>query len=171
MARGIYSAIRRLFLSGVEGEPFIKERQHRFSHTIYLMTSGPARYIQAVHESIVVFDGATGTNLQARALGPDDFGGPSFEGCNELLCVTRPDVIADLHRSFFDVGCHVVETNSFGSIPWVLAEYGISSRAGNWPRPRRPSPGTSQTATAGTGGWPALWARYEDRLAGPDLLR
>jgi 5-methyltetrahydrofolate--homocysteine methyltransferase len=93
------------------------------------MTSGPARYIQAVHESIVVFDGATGTNLQARNLGPDDFGGPSFEGCNELLCVTRPDVIADLHKSFFDVGCHVVETNSFGSIPWVLAEYGISSRA------------------------------------------
>ena len=93
------------------------------------MTSGPTSYVQAVHESLVVFDGATGTNLQALGLGPDDFGGPSFEGCNELLCVTRPDVIADLHRSFFDVGCQVVETNSFGSLPWVLAEYGISERA------------------------------------------
>ena len=120
---------RRLFLMGIEGEPFNREGSTAFSHTIYLMTSGPTSYIQAVHETFVVFDGATGTNLQARDLGPDDFGGPSFEGCNELLCVTRPDVIADLHKSFFDVGCHVVETNSFGSIPWVLAEYGISERA------------------------------------------
>ena len=51
-----------------EGEPFIREREHRFSHTIYVMTSGPTSYVQAVHESLVVFDGATGTNLQARDL-------------------------------------------------------------------------------------------------------
>src|ERR1039457_5628200 len=85
--------------------------------------------MQAVHDGIVVFDGATGTNLQALGLGEDDFGGPSLEGCNEMLCLTRPDVIADLHRSFFDVGCQVVETDSFGSLPWVLAEYGIAGRA------------------------------------------
>jgi 5-methyltetrahydrofolate--homocysteine methyltransferase len=85
-------------------------------------------YLDAVRERVVIFDGATGTNLQLRQLGPDDFGGPSFEGCNELLCATRPDVISDLHRSFFDVGVDVVETNSFGSLPWVLAEYGIAER-------------------------------------------
>jgi 5-methyltetrahydrofolate--homocysteine methyltransferase len=90
---------------------------------------GSARYIQAVHESIVIFDGATGTNLQTLGLGPDDFGGPGFEGCNELLCATRPDVIAGLYRSFYDVGSQVVETNSFGSLPWVLGEYGIADRA------------------------------------------
>jgi 5-methyltetrahydrofolate--homocysteine methyltransferase len=77
---------------------------------------------------VVVFDGATGTNLQLRNLGPDDFGGPALEGCNEVLVDTRPDVVADLHRSFFDVGCDVVETNSFGSLPWVLAEYGLADR-------------------------------------------
>ncbi len=93
------------------------------------MSSGPAGFIEAVHESIVIFDGATGTNLQMLGLGPDDFGGPSYEGCNEILCATRPDAIADLHRSFFDVGCQVVETDSFGSLPWVLAEYGIAGRA------------------------------------------
>ena len=77
---------------------------------------------------MVVFDGATGTNLQLRHLGPDDFGGPNLEGCNEVLVDTRPDVVADLHRSFFDVGCDVVETDSFGSLPWVLAEYDMAHR-------------------------------------------
>ena len=85
-------------------------------------------YLEAVRERVVIFDGATGTNIQLRQLGPDDFGGPALEGCNELLCDTRPDVIADLHRSFFDVGVDVVETDSFGSLPWVLAEYGIAHR-------------------------------------------
>src|SRR5579862_4627330 len=85
-------------------------------------------YLEALAERVVIFDGATGTNLQMRQLGPDDFGGPSYEGCNEILADTRPDVIADLHRSFLDVGVDVVETDSFGTLPWVLAEYGIASR-------------------------------------------
>lgn len=93
------------------------------------MSSKPASYLEAVHESVVIFDGATGTNLQALNLGPDDFGGPRLEGCNEILCSTRPDVVAGLHRAFFDAGCQVVETDSFGSLPWVLAEYGIAGRA------------------------------------------
>jgi 5-methyltetrahydrofolate--homocysteine methyltransferase len=90
--------------------------------------SGPDGYLAAVHRRVVVFDGATGTNLQLRHLGPDDFGGPALEGCNEILVDTRPDVVAELHRSFLDVGCDVVETDSFGSLPWVLAEYGLSDR-------------------------------------------
>ena len=85
-------------------------------------------FLETLRERVVVFDGATGTNLQLRNLTADDFGGPVTEGCNELLCVTRPDVVADLHRSFFDVGVDVVETNSFGTIPWVLGEYGLSER-------------------------------------------
>ncbi|MGH8918650.1 MAG: homocysteine S-methyltransferase family protein, partial [Actinomycetes bacterium] len=88
---------------------------------------GP-NYLDAVRERVVVFDGATGTNLQLRHLGVDDFGGPALEGCNEILVETRPDVVADLHRSFLDVGCDVVETDSFGSLPWVLAEYGLQDR-------------------------------------------
>ncbi|MDP9453575.1 MAG: methionine synthase [Actinomycetota bacterium] len=86
-------------------------------------------YLQAVRERVVVLDGATGTNLQLRDLGPDDFGGPSFEGCNEILAVTRPDVVAELHASFLEVGCDVVETDTFGAFAVPLAEYGIPERA------------------------------------------
>ncbi len=91
--------------------------------------AGVGSYLEALAERVVVFDGATGTNLQLRNLDPDDFGGPALEGCNEMLVATRPDVVADLHRSFLEVGCDVVETDSFGSLPWVLAEYGIAGRA------------------------------------------
>ena len=88
-----------------------------------------ARYLDLLAQRVVVFDGATGTNLQLRNLSADDFGGPALEGCNEMLSITRPDVIQDLHRSFLEVGVDVVETNSFGAFPTVLAEYGISERA------------------------------------------
>jgi len=89
----------------------------------------PGRYLDAVRERVVIFDGATGTNLQLAELTADDFGGPALEGCNEVLVATRPDVILDLHRSFFDVGVDVVETDTFGAFPIVLAEYGIADRA------------------------------------------
>ncbi len=87
-------------------------------------------YLDAVHdEGVVVFDGATGTSLQQFALTADDFGGPDLEGCNELLSVTRPDVVAAVHRSFFDVGVDVTETNTFGAFAIPLSEYGIADRA------------------------------------------
>ncbi|HVG38570.1 MAG TPA: methionine synthase, partial [Pyrinomonadaceae bacterium] len=68
-----------------------------------------------------------GTNIQTRDLTPDDFGG--LDGCNEYLVVTRPDVIESVHAAFFEVGCDVVETDSFGSTSIVLAEYDIADRA------------------------------------------
>src|SRR5437588_590968 len=86
-------------------------------------------YLEAARERVVVYDGATGTNLQARDLSADDFGGPALEGCNEVLVDTRPDVVADLHRSFFEVGSDVVETDTFGAFSVVLAEYDIADRA------------------------------------------
>jgi len=85
-------------------------------------------YLEAVRERVVIFDGATGTNLQRMELTADDFGGPQFEGCNEILVDTRPDAIAELHRSFLEVGCEVVETDSFGSLSYTLGEYGIAER-------------------------------------------
>ncbi len=88
----------------------------------------PGSYLDAVRSRVVVFDGAMGTNLQLHNLGPDDFGSPALEGCNELLVATRPDVVAAVHRSFLEVGCDVVETDSFGALPWVLAEYGLADR-------------------------------------------
>ncbi|NIR38302.1 MAG: hypothetical protein GWN79_14500, partial [Actinobacteria bacterium] len=81
--------------------------------------------LDAVHSGrVVVFDGATGTSLQRFDLGAEDFGGAAFEGCNELLTVHRPDVVAAVHRSFFEVGVDVIETNTFGAFAVPLAEYG-----------------------------------------------
>ncbi len=85
-------------------------------------------YLQAVSERVVVFDGAMGTNLQLAELTAEDFGGPDLEGCNELLVVTRPDAVDRVHRSFFEVGCDVVETDTFGAFAPVLAEYGQADR-------------------------------------------
>ena len=80
-------------------------------------------YLQAVSERVVVFDGAMGTNLQLADLTAHDFGGPDLEGCNELLVITRPDAVEQVHRSFYEVGCDVVETDTFGAFAPVLAEY------------------------------------------------
>jgi len=86
-------------------------------------------YLDAVNSRVVIFDGATGTTLQQANLTADDFGGSDLEGCNELLSVTRPDVIETFHDSFLAIGCDVVETNTFGGSSITLAEYGIADRA------------------------------------------
>ncbi|HTH07594.1 MAG TPA: homocysteine S-methyltransferase family protein, partial [Ilumatobacteraceae bacterium] len=66
---------------------------------------------------------------QTQGLTADDYGGEAFEGCPEILAETRPDVVAALHAAYFDAGCDVVETNTFGALPGTLAEYGIADRA------------------------------------------
>ena len=91
------------------------------------MPSDP--FLRALDERIIVFDGAFGTYVQDLDLGPEDFGGPNFEGCNEILAVTRPDVIAQMHDAFLSVGVDAIETATFGSFSLVLNEYGIGDRA------------------------------------------
>ena len=85
-----------------------------------------SEFLKAVSERVVVYDGAMGTNIQFRNLTADDYWGK--EGCNELLVLSRPDVIADIHAAFYGVGCDVVETDTFGSTRIVLAEYGLEDR-------------------------------------------
>ncbi|MBA3398414.1 MAG: methionine synthase [Acidimicrobiia bacterium] len=85
-------------------------------------------YLDAVESGVVVFDGAFGTFIQDLDLTADDFGGVELEGCNEILCATRPDVITSMHEAFFDVGVDAIETASFGSFAPVLAEYEIADR-------------------------------------------
>ena len=87
-----------------------------------------ADYIDTLSRQVVVFDGATGTWLQTQGLTADDFGGPDLEGCNEILNITRPDVIESLHRSYLDVGANVVETNTFGAFGVPLGEYDLEAR-------------------------------------------
>ena len=84
------------------------------------------KFLQTLKERIVVFDGAMGTNIQLQNLTADDFGGPQLEGCNEYLLISKPEAVEKVHAAFFEVGCDVVETDSFGSTAVVLAEYNIA---------------------------------------------
>ncbi len=87
-------------------------------------------FLDLVDERVVVYDGAFGTYVQTLdGLTADDFGGDEFEGCNEILTVTRPDVIRGLHEGYFAVGADVTETATFGAFGVPLGEYGIADRA------------------------------------------
>ncbi|MEK6287174.1 MAG: methionine synthase [Acidobacteriota bacterium] len=79
-------------------------------------------------ERILVLDGAMGTAIQARYLTAEDFGGAQLEGCNENLVLTRPDVVLDIHRGYLEAGADIIETNTFGGTPIVLAEYGLQDQ-------------------------------------------
>src|SRR5512138_1735172 len=74
----------------------------------------------------LVFDGAMGTQIQRHQLKAPEFGGK--EGANDLLALTRPDLVEDVHARYFRVGCDVVETNTFGSSRLKLDEYGLGHR-------------------------------------------
>src|SRR5437879_8158779 len=87
------------------------------------------RLADVLARRILVLDGAMGTMIQAAGLGADDFGGERYEGCNEHLNLTRPDVIRRIHAAYLDAGADVVSTNTFGCAPYVLAEYGLGERA------------------------------------------
>jgi 5-methyltetrahydrofolate--homocysteine methyltransferase len=80
----------------------------------------------ALNQRVVVADGAMGTMLQTHDLTLDDFHG--YEGCNEILNVTRPDVVRAVHNAYFEVGVDCAETNTFGANFGNLGEYGITER-------------------------------------------
>jgi len=88
-----------------------------------------SRLREAFGERILVLDGAMGTMIQAQALSADDFGGAEYEGCNEHLNLTRPDIIRGIHQAFLEAGADVISTNTFGCAPYVLGEYGLAGRA------------------------------------------
>jgi 5-methyltetrahydrofolate--homocysteine methyltransferase len=82
----------------------------------------------SLRERILVLDGAMGTMLQTANLTAQDFGGPELEGCNENLVLTRPDVILNVHRAYYEAGSDIVETDTFGGTGIVLAEYGLEDK-------------------------------------------
>ena len=83
-------------------------------------------FLTALESRVLVLDGAFGTWVQAQDLSAEDFGGEQLEGCNENLVLTRPDLIARMHREYFEAGVDAVETATFGAFGLVLAEYGIA---------------------------------------------
>ncbi|MGA2103504.1 MAG: homocysteine S-methyltransferase family protein, partial [Candidatus Sulfotelmatobacter sp.] len=85
-----------------------------------------ADFLQIVKDRVVVYDGAMGTNIQKRNPTLDDYWGK--ENCSEVLVLSRPDIIRDIHADFFRVGCDVVETNTFGGSSIVLGEFDLRDR-------------------------------------------
>ncbi len=92
------------------------------------MSDAGPKLTKAFESRILLMDGAMGTMIQARDLSAADFGGPSIEGCNEHLSLTRPDVIRAIHEAYLDAGADLISPNSFGCAPYVLAEYGLAER-------------------------------------------
>lgn len=84
---------------------------------------------EQLKKKIMILDGAMGTMIQQENLTAEDFGGEDLEGCNEQLCVTRPDVIRKIHEEYLEAGADIIETNTFGSTSVVLAEYGLERNA------------------------------------------
>jgi len=87
-----------------------------------------------LHDRILLLDGAMGTMIQGYGLGEDDFRGDrlgdhpgELAGDNELLSLTRPDVIEQIHESFLEAGCDIVETNTFGSNAIAQSDYGTEA--------------------------------------------
>ncbi len=83
------------------------------------------RYLEAIKDHVLIFDGAMGTSIQRFNLTAEDFGGEALNGCNDYLVITRPDVIEQIHASFLTVGSEVIETDTFRSNRMTLREYGL----------------------------------------------
>ncbi|MGW4567550.1 homocysteine S-methyltransferase family protein, partial [Streptomyces sp. NPDC004561] len=81
---------------------------------------------EALATRVVVADGAMGTMLQAQEPTLEDF--ENLEGCNEILNLTRPDIVRSVHEAYFSVGVDCVETNTFGANHAAMAEYDIADR-------------------------------------------
>ncbi|MEO3862034.1 methionine synthase [Acrocarpospora sp. B8E8] len=148
------------------------------------MTSRPSFRV-ALSERVLVADGAMGTMLQAQDPTMDDFEG--HEGCNEVLNVSRPDIVQAVHDAYFEAGVDCVETNTFGANLAALAEYGIGDRiaeyseagagiarerADHWSTPGKPrfvlgsmGPGT-KLPTLGHLPYATLRGAYRDNAAG-----
>jgi len=84
------------------------------------------KFLSLLKNKIIVFDGAMGTSIQAKNLNFDDFWGKN--GCNEILALSKPGIIQDIHSSFLEVGCDVVETDTFGASKLVLQEYDLAEK-------------------------------------------
>ncbi|MBI5710498.1 MAG: methionine synthase [Candidatus Eisenbacteria bacterium] len=87
-----------------------------------------SRLLEALSQRVLFYDGAMGTQLQAHGLSPEDFGGKRWEGCNDALSLTRPDVVDAVHAAYFEAGADVVETNSFQASRLRLEEWGLGEQ-------------------------------------------
>ena len=85
-------------------------------------------YLDVLEERVLIYDGAMGTSLQNQNLTAEHFGGEQYNGCNDYLVISYPQAVELVHRSFFEVGVDVVETNTFRSNRLTLGEYGLADQ-------------------------------------------
>ncbi len=86
------------------------------------------RYLDALQQQVLIFDGAMGTNLAKLGLTAEHFGGPQYEGFNDILVLTYPQAVEAVHRAFLDVGVDVIETDTFRANRITAAEFGLHDR-------------------------------------------
>src|SRR5437763_1257536 len=142
-------------------------------------------FLDTVRERVVVYDGAMGTQIQERNPSLDDFWGK--ENCSEVLVLSRPDMIKDIHAAYFKAGADVVETNTFGGTSIVLGEFGLQDKvheinkraaelarevAADFSSPAKPrfvagSIGpTTKLPSLGHIGFDAMWKTYLEQALG-----
>jgi 5-methyltetrahydrofolate--homocysteine methyltransferase len=142
-------------------------------------------FLDTVRERVVIYDGAMGTQIQQRNPSLDDFWGK--ENCSEILVLSRPDIIKDIHAAYFKAGADVVETNTFGGTSIVLGEFDLADKvheinkravelarevAADFSTPDKPryvagsiGPGT-KLPSLGHIGFDAMWKAYFDQVIG-----
>ena len=87
-----------------------------------------SKFLEALAQRVIIYDGAMGTNIQSYQLTAQDYGGVATEGCNEYLVLTKPSVIEEIHAGFLEAGSDVIETDSFTGSRLKLDEYGLGSQ-------------------------------------------
>ncbi|MCF6094223.1 methionine synthase [Microaerobacter geothermalis] len=92
------------------------------------MKPATPRIQEQLNNKIMILDGAMGTLIQQAHLTAQDFGGEEYEGCNEILNITRPDLIRSIHEEYLAAGADIIETNTFGATDVVLAEYALQDK-------------------------------------------
>jgi 5-methyltetrahydrofolate--homocysteine methyltransferase len=93
--------------------------------------------LNIIKERFLIIDGAMGTQIQDLQITPSawiDEDGNSQEGCNELLNFTAPELIERIHKRYAMAGADMIKTNTFGTMPWVLDEYGLGGKAYEYSR-------------------------------------
>lgn len=84
---------------------------------------------EQMQKKILILDGAMGTMIQQENLKAEDFGGEELDGCNEMLVLSRPDLILNIHEAYLAAGSDMIETNTFGATKVVLAEYDLQDKS------------------------------------------
>lgn len=88
----------------------------------------PSEFLRRLHQSVLIFDGAMGTNIHRRNPEPADWGGEHLVNLSDAISLTHPEWILDIHREFLSVGCDAIETNTFNGSRMVLGEFGMAHR-------------------------------------------